>query len=86
MSEPRQPSKDGVTQCPTKTSRILNVVRKGPATTPEVVAITGLPLKFCCSILRQLWQRGMLVRERFDRAGMNHTFVYSLAPRSKQHG
>jgi hypothetical protein len=62
----------------TQAARILAVLADGPATTPEVVAETGLPLKHCCAILRDLWISGKLQREPFRRYKLAPTFLYSV--------
>lgn len=61
----------------TQVARILAVLAEGPATTPEVVAETGLPLKHCCAHLRSLWQRGRVTRAPFKRDRLAPTFLYS---------
>jgi DNA-binding IclR family transcriptional regulator len=66
--------------CVKQKARILDALKDGPATTPEVVALTGLPLKHCCAILRDLWQAGILVREPFRRDKLPSTFLYKVAP------
>ena len=60
-------------------TRILKVITQGPSTTGEVSALTGLPRKHCCAILRYLWQSGVLVREPFKRPGIRGAFLWSLA-------
>jgi|HubBroStandDraft_1064217.scaffolds.fasta_scaffold104291_2 hypothetical protein len=63
--------------------RILRVVSESPSTTGEVSALTGLPRKHCCAILRYLWQSGVLTREPYKRPGIRGAFLWSLSrPRS----
>lgn len=62
----------------TQKAQILSVVLEAPATTPEVVALTGLPLKHCCAILRDLWKAGAINREPFHRLKLARTFLYSV--------
>ena len=61
----------------TQKAQILAVVMEAPATTPEVVALTGLPLKHCCAILRDLWKAGAINRVPFRRFKLAGTFLYS---------
>jgi DNA-binding IclR family transcriptional regulator len=63
----------------TQKAQILSVVTEAPATTPEVVALTGLPLKHCCAILRDLWKAGVIKREPFRRYKLAPTFLYSAS-------
>jgi hypothetical protein len=62
----------------TQKAQILAVVVEAPSTTPEVVALTGLPLKHCCAILRDLWKAGSINREPFRRVKLAPTFLYSV--------
>lgn len=62
----------------TMKAQILTVLMEGPATTPEMVAETGLPRKHCCAILRDLWIDGFITRELFRQRPKPRTFLYSI--------
>jgi hypothetical protein len=62
----------------TQKARILAVLLDAPATTPEVVAVTELPIKHCCAILRDLWKAGVINRTPFRRYKLAPTFLYSV--------
>lgn len=59
--------------------RVLAVIEEGPATSPEVAAETGLPVKHCNAHLRALWQVGVLTRVPGPRNGGRPAHIYRLA-------
>lgn len=62
----------------TQKAQILDALAEGSCTTPEVTAITGLPRKHTCAILRYLWQSGVVTREPFKRSKLVPTFLWTL--------
>lgn len=55
---------------------VLRVVAESPATSGEVAAELDIDQRVACAVLRYLWQGGHLARERYQRAGQRHGFLY----------
>lgn len=63
-----------------KASRVLAILREGPATTGEVAAELGWTTHLCCAHLKNLHMRGKITRQRFPMPDKRVRFLWSATP------
>lgn len=62
-------------------NKVLAVLKEAPATSGEVMALTDLPRKHSCNLLRQLWQMGVAERKlmaKIDTGPGRRGYLYTL--------